>query len=180
MSMIEKDGIDRIQRLALQLVADASKDGDWFWREPTANEADELIWHSITMKRMDEDEEDIEPLVTALIPLIADQYENQQSVIEDYAVMDAEGHTVAELEKLLRDQHLTPPEEDGYKIALILRRIAETYTVADLKMFSSLAHLTPLEVSRYETALGLRRKLYAKRWGSKASTKHSATEPTLA
>jgi hypothetical protein len=163
MSTMENGSADRIQRIAQAVVADASGQSGWHWNAPSADEA-ELTFHSdLSAATRSEvsalNKGERAAVMAAMVPLIADQYENQQSVIEDIAPQYAEEFTLSELDEILQDENLTPPERDVHALARRIRAKAEKYTAESLQNFTSDPGITLAEAKVYAEALVLRRKL---------------------
>lgn len=167
MSTIIKGSADPIQRIAEAAMLAAAKWEPWFWGKPSVEEAEHVletaeIDGSFSGSEM-LDEAERSAVLVALVPLIAAEYENQQSVIESYALDTAEQLSADELRDLLRDEDLPPPEHYSYELALRIHEHAQDYTVSELETFATLDSNTAVETMVYTDAVSLRRKIYAQR-----------------
>lgn len=169
MSTITKGSADPIQRIAEAAMLAAAKSEPWFWSEPSVEEA-ELVLEAAEIDRSFSgsemlDEVDRAALLVALVPLIAAEYENQQSMIESLALDTAEQFSADELRGLLRDEDLPPPERYDYELALRIHEHAQDYTISELETLATLDSNTAVETMAYTDAIALRRKIYAQRRG---------------
>lgn len=126
MSTITNGSADRFQRIAKSAVLAAAKSESWYWCEPSTAEAQHVLDVASTDGLLDGmatlDEDGRSEVLAAVVSLIAAEYENQQSVIESLAQEVAEQHSVNELQALLRDGDLPPPERYSYELALRIHR----------------------------------------------------------
>lgn len=170
MSTITNGSADRFQRIAKSAVLAAAKSESWYWCEPSTAEAQHVLDVASTEGLLDGmatlDEDGRSEVLAAVVSLIAAEYENQQSVIESLAQEVAEQHSVNELQALLRDGDLPPPERYSYELALRIHQHAQDYTIGELETLSTLGGNTPSEAMAYKDAASLRRRIYAQRRGT--------------
>jgi hypothetical protein len=163
MSTFENGSADRIQRVAEAVVADASRQSGWYWNAASADEAEETLDSDLSDAVRAEvsafSAEERHAVLAAILPLIAAEYENQQSIIEDIASSHAEDYTLSELDEILDDEDLTPPVRDVHVLARSIRAKAEKYTAESLQNFTLDPGITMAEAKVYAEALLLRRKL---------------------
>jgi hypothetical protein len=168
MSMIEMGRADHIQRLADAVMAEAStwdRKGDWFFCEPTVAEAEFVLDGELSpLLRVEVaclTDQDRDALIGSLVPLISGAYQDQQDMIEEMAVHTALEISATELERLLLDQDLSPPEKFDLEVALEIRELAEETTLEDLEILASSTEFGPKFVARHRDALVVRRAMDA-------------------
>ncbi len=174
MSTTTEGSVDPIQRIAEAAMLAAAQSEHWFWGEPSLEEAEHVLGtaefekSSVGTEMLDEAERSA--LLVALVPLIAAEYGNQLEVIESLALDTAEQHSADELQDLLRDGDLPPPEHYSYELALRIHEHAQDYAVSELETLATPDSNTPTETIAYTDAIALRRKIYAQRRGETSTS----------
>lgn len=165
MSTIINGSADRFQRIAKSAVLAAAKSEFWYWCAPSTAEAQHVLDVASTEGLLDGiatlDDDGRSAVLATVVSLIAAEYENQQSVIESLAQEVAEQHSVDELQALLRDGDLPPPERHSYELALRIHEYARDYTIGELEQLSTLGRDTPREAVACQDAASLRRRMQA-------------------
>jgi hypothetical protein len=105
-----------IEATANFIIEAGKADGDWFWGEPTDDEAMTCI-ENYWPDAQDLTDEEIVALTRQLIPLLEDEFHNQTETI----AAAVQGRSLRELEEALEDEFTIPPVRQAIMEAIASR-----------------------------------------------------------